>query len=310
MTISSSSSSSAPRDAIAEEFLAALERMGIYTSPSGHRAVHKPLLVLLMLARVQQMQQTRAAFDEIEAQLEQLIAEFGRTSHSRPRAHYPFWYLKSDGFWDIDSETALLYRWGKPEPKVSSLRELHISAGFTDRVATRLLADESLVREAAIRVLRNAFPETRYVDVLNAVGLQLTMEVLATRRDAAFRREVLRAYNARCAICGYAGRLGLQPVGIEAAHIKWVQFGGPNEIANGIALCSLHHKLFDVGAFTVQAKGLRILVSPQFDGGDVSTATLIRMSASAATLAAPLRVHEHPDVRFLDWHADEVFVSN
>lgn len=297
-------------DSVAFGFLCDLDRMGIYVSPNGHRAVHKPLLVLLMLARVQRIGSARAQFDEIEPQLEQLIAEFGRTSHSRPRAHYPFWYLKSDGFWTIDSEPQLIHRWGKAEPRVSSLRELKVAAGFSEPVAARLLADASLVREAAIRVLRAAFPETRYVDVLDAVGLQLAIEVVATRRDAAFRREILRAYGAKCAVCGYSGRLGLQPVGIEAAHIKWVQFGGPNEIPNGISMCSLHHKLFDVGAFTAQPKDLRILVSPEFDGGDALTANLITMAASNATLASPLRPQERPHTRFLEWHAAEVFVSS
>lgn len=36
-------------------------------------------------------------------------------------------------------------------------------------------------------------------------------------------------------------------VGLEAAHIKWKQFGGPCEIPNGLALCAIHHKAFDKG---------------------------------------------------------------
>jgi putative restriction endonuclease len=308
--MSSVGAASAPRDPVSSTFLDDLNRMGIYVSPGGHRAVHKPLLVLLMLARVQQFRTTRAAFDEIEDALEQLIAEFGRTSKSRPRAHYPFWYLKSDGFWTVDSVPEFLHRQDKPEPRVSSLRELRVAAGFRDDVAERLLADETLVREAATRVLGNAFPESRYVDVLNATGLQLAIEVVATRRDAAFRREILRAYNARCAVCGYAGRLGLQTVGVEAAHIKWVQFGGPNELPNGIALCSLHHKLFDAGAFTIKARGLQLMVSPQFDGTDATTGNLIDLASSGATLHAPTRNHEHPAPQFLDWHASEVFLSS
>lgn len=298
-----------PRDEVAKAFLSDLDRMGIYVSPGGHRAVHKPLLVLLMLGRVQQFGQTRATFDEIETPLEQLIAEFGRTSVSRPRAQYPFWYLKSDGFWTVDSEADLVYRWGKSEPRVSSLRDLRVTAGFSEPVAQLLLTDDRLVREAASRVLRKAFPETRSVDVLNAVGLQLAVEIVATQRDAAFRREILRAYNARCAVCGYEGRLALQPVGVEAAHIKWVQFGGPNDVRNGLALCSLHHKLFDAGAFTIRPHGLELIVSPHFDGADSMTATLIKLAAAEGALNVPLRSHEHPSPEFLHWHAAEVFVS-
>jgi predicted restriction endonuclease len=60
---------------------------------------------------------------------------------------------------------------------------------------------------------------------------------------------------ARCAanraVCGFDVRLGNILIAIEAAHIKWHQAGGPDEERNGLALCSLHHKLFDRGVFTV-----------------------------------------------------------
>jgi hypothetical protein len=41
-------------------------------------------------------------------------------------------------------------------------------------------------------------------------------------------------------------------VALDAAHIRWHQAGGPDEEANGLALRVLHHKLFDLGAFTVK----------------------------------------------------------
>jgi hypothetical protein len=45
---------------------------------------------------------------------------------------------------------------------------------------------------------------------------------------------------------------GCQPfreaVAIEADHVGWGAAYGPDEVANALALCSLHHKLFDQGA--------------------------------------------------------------
>ena len=60
-------------------------------------------------------------------------------------------------------------------------------------------------------------------------------------------------------------RLGRNPVALEAAHIKWRQAGGPDLEVNGLALCSLHHKLFDRGAFTL-SNDLEILVSDDAHG--------------------------------------------
>ena len=37
-------------------------------------------------------------------------------------------------------------------------------------------------------------------------------------------------------------------VGLEAAHIRWHQFSGPDINENGLALCSIHHRLFERGA--------------------------------------------------------------
>ena len=40
-------------------------------------------------------------------------------------------------------------------------------------------------------------------------------------------------------------------VGFDPAHIQWHQAGGPAVVQNGLALCVLHHKLFNCGVFTV-----------------------------------------------------------
>jgi putative restriction endonuclease len=43
---------------------------------------------------------------------------------------------------------------------------------------------------------------------------------------------------------GFDGQVGSAPGGIEAAHVRWHSQHGPDEVANGLALCSLHHTLF------------------------------------------------------------------
>jgi HNH endonuclease len=46
-------------------------------------------------------------------------------------------------------------------------------------------------------------------------------------------------------------QLGKISVGIEAAHVKWFSHGGPDVVANGLSLCSLHHKAFDLRAIAI-----------------------------------------------------------
>ena len=65
-------------------------------------------------------------------------------------------------------------------------------------------------------------------------------------RNPRFRRDVLRAYSHRCAICGI--QLDL----VDAAHIiPHSHPEGYDTISNGLALCVLHHRSFDIGLLYV-----------------------------------------------------------
>jgi hypothetical protein len=43
----------------------------------------------------------------------------------------------------------------------------------------------------------------------------------------------------------------------------WFSFGGPDDLDNGLALCALHHKLFDLGALGLDTH-MRVQVSSAF----------------------------------------------
>ena len=107
-----------------------------------------------------------------------------------------------------------------------------------------------------------------------------------------------------CAICGFDVNLGLQPVALEAAHIKWHQAGGPDEEVNGLALCSLHHKLFDRGAFTLSNE-LEILVSEDAHGTAGFQEWLMRFHGEK--LNFPQRQIYYPNEDYTSWHVREVF---
>ena len=62
------------------------------------------------------------------------------------------------------------------------------------------------------------------------------------------------------AMCGFDGALGHYPVAIEAAHVRWHSQQGPDEMANALALCALHHALFDLGVLGI-TEDRRIRVS-------------------------------------------------
>ena len=136
----------------------------------------------------------------------------------------------------------------------------------------------------------------------SAVGLDL--EIGLTRsRDPQFRERVLIAYKYSCAVCGYGVRMGEKLVGVEAAHIKWHKAGGPDVENNGIALCTLHHKLFDLGAYTVD-KHLKMLVSEKVHGNGANEWLV---NYHGKSLRPPQSRSYFPEPTFLEWHVNEVF---
>ena len=192
---------------------------------------------------------------------------------------------------------------GADIPRVTELRSHDVRAEFSADVRAALAADPGLVAAIATRVLDRHFPDSLHSDILNAVGL--TLETAATRRkrDPAFRQRVLRAYEFRCAVCGFDVKLGTVPIALDAAHIRCHQAGGPETEDNGLALCVLHHKTFDLGAFTVS--GGVLIVSDQANG------TAGFLEHLMAFHGKPIRAAQHPDWRpgpkHLEWHGREVF---
>jgi putative restriction endonuclease len=136
------------------------------------------------------------------------------------------------------------------------------------------------------------------------VGLDLAALTVERKRDPTFRKRVLTAYEYRCAVCGFDVRLGSVTVALDAAHIRWVQAAGPDVESNGLALCVLHHKLFDLGAFTLAADG-RMLVSDQANGHGGFDESLLRHHGMEAR--KPQRKEWEPDHDHLGWHGREVF---
>lgn len=113
-------------------------------------------------------------------------------------------------------------------------------------------AAPELTGVVAAHLLERHFAPGLHEELLEAVGLELGTPVATRRRDTAFRASVLEAYLAECCVCGFSLRLVDGLIAVDAAHIQWHSHGGPDEVTNGLALCALHHRLFDHGAITVR----------------------------------------------------------
>lgn len=122
---------------------------------------------------------------------------------------------------------------------LQNMHELHAcgTSGEALRLLDEICDDPGSVDEQDIE--RRA-PETRRFAVIS------TRKAL---RDANFKERVLTAYSHSCAMCGVQLRL------LDAAHILPAAHpDSTDETSNGIALCALHHRAYDRGLVTFDAR--------------------------------------------------------
>lgn len=120
-------------------------------------------------------------------------------------------------------------------------------------------------------------------------------------RDAAFRRQVRKAYANTCAVTGLRLLNGGGRPEVQAAHIRSVEADGPDAVRNGIALTGTAHWLFDRGLMTF-SDDYKIILSPHGVPNDLDK--LIRPERE---LMLPEQGEQRPHPTYLRWHRENCF---
>lgn len=274
---------------------------------ADRRAPYKPLLLLWVIGRKANGQPTRISFSEAEEPLRALLDKH-RFAKSDPKPQDPFVYLGSDReLWRVETASGddVTTMRQDTKSKVSFLRGQGVTGRFAP-VFDKALEDTEL-RSQIVNELLTAFPETLHREVLEEVGLAHAVALVPPKRDPAFRGTVLLAYENTCAFCGFDGSLRGVAVAIDAAHVKMRSFNGPDDPDNGIALCVLHHRLFDRGAMGLD-EDLRMLVSQHMIVREGRTQMPVT-SLVGRPMRRPQAAYHPPDINYVNWHYENVFVS-
>lgn len=293
------------RDAVRDEVLARLAGLRV-NQYRGRRAPHKPLLVLLALGRLAGHGSSELRWSTAHEPLAGLIADFGPSSRTgrTQSAAYPFTRLRADGVWLLDRDV--------PMDLVGPLADQDPRGRLEPGLEAALRRDPTLLRAAARTLVESHFPPTVAPDVLMAAGLDPDLVLAAgagaagpaRRRDPGWPAAVLAAWDRQCAFCGYDGQLGPATVGLDAAHVRWFAHGGPDDLDNGLALCVLHHKLFDRGVLGLD-RSLRIEVSAEFTARSTAGRAVYELHGRRLRGGRPGT--PGPAFSHLDWHRREVF---
>jgi len=286
-----------------------IERVGAIRkwTRGGERAPHKPLLLLFALGRLQRIGRNEPIrYVDAELPLASLLADFGPPRQTSPA--YPFRRLANDGLWVLSTPSGQ-----SVEDQPAALRRADARGVLETQFAEALLGDSALLSRVARFLLDSEFPDSLHAAICTQVGLELDWAELGVavptegrrRRNASFRSDVLVAYEYRCAMCGYEGRVGAEAVGLEAAHVRWWAFDGPDDVTNGLTLCTMHHLLFDRGVIGVSQERT-MAVSRHFVGHDESSAQFV-LALSGRDLALPQTGIAPVEESHFSWHRAEVF---
>lgn len=291
-----------PVPTTASAIIEALSSLSVFKR-GDRRAPHKPLLLLLVLGRLQAAEPAVLSYGDATGLLRPLLQRYAPPVKSRHQPELPYWYLQSDGLWEVEGAEALPVQRGG-FPLIAALRET--SGGLPGPVEQALCASPTLVEDCAKLLLDRHFPQTLHDSIAASVGLVLsdpgeTSRIGRRRRDPNFRIKVLDAYEHRCAMTGFRAALDGSYFGVEAAHVRAHCWEGPDDVANGLVLTPTLHRLFDFGAWALTDER-RVLVSAKFTGTDEATALLRNLHGSE--LRAPLTGYEPVRPDFIRWHRE------
>ena len=315
------------------DIFARFQRLRLWSN-NGRRAPNKPLLALWAIGRCLAGEQRMAPFALVDRELGKLLRAFG-PPRKATHTEYPFWRMRNDGVWEVDSTRKVAIT-KSGDARRPSLLEHNVHGGLLQEDYFAFRAHPIIAWEVADMLIEEHFPDSYRDDVLRATGFvggagelwrQRLRGVDAGERTGAlgdlevrddavfeqsrrrkrhpgFRPAVLRAYRDQCAVCGLDIRMADVPIVVEAAHIHWLKDAGPSNVCNGIALCVLHHRLFDRGAFTVVGD-FRVVVATHVAGAGLQDALgrFNRERLQVIPEFGDLRPHR----QYLSWHAREVF---
>ncbi|MDQ2814752.1 MAG: HNH endonuclease, partial [Actinomycetota bacterium] len=246
----------------------------------------------------------------------QLINDFGppvvSRAAARQRAAMPFVHLERE-LWDLRDATGQDIGPDAPERRtwlldrgaVGRLRpvvEHALADPGTLAAAARLLLDLHFTPLLADLICAAVDLDVPALDLAGSEGPAQAARARPRRRG--FAEEVLRAYAYQCAMCGFDGALGHYPVGIEAAHVRWHSQEGPDETANALALCALHHALFDLGVLGI-TEDRRIRVSSLYVAKNEAGMAVDALAGKPLLIPRP---HQPTvDVIHISWHHRQVF---
>jgi putative restriction endonuclease len=296
-------------------------------------APHKPILLLSVL----QLYHSKLLLDKRVFITPELVALFKanwtslvKTNHDC-RISYPFYYLKSDRFWQLVPKSGFenIDQMGSIMKSFSNLNAA-VDFAVIDSELFLLMIDKRSNEILQQFIIDEFFPESNtdfnslsrsQGSLFNSIEVKILCEPPAEYRKeieklmqqnneeeiylrgSMFKREIPKIYNNTCSISGMKVDSVFSFSMIDACHIVPFSNSYNDTISNGIALCPNLHRAFDRGLISID-NNYKVLVSQSF------RENLTNYSINAfigRELHLPKNESYHPSKSNIEWHRNNIF---
>lgn len=209
---------------------------------------------------------------------------------------------------EIDPTTRAIryrYRAGSPDqPDNRALRAAHelqvpliyflgVAPGQYTAIAPVFVREDDPHGGAVVLEPGLPFQDTQGEGIVSSTGARGEQFAMVVRRldQVRFRRDVLRAYRDRCAVCT------LREIDLlEAAHItRYADIGSVDAVVNGIALCAIHHLAYDRNLMGIDPGGVVHIAERLLREADGPMLRSGIQGFHGETIHVPRRRDEQPD---------------
>jgi putative restriction endonuclease len=283
----------------------------------GKPAPHKPILLLAVLDGFEKHQIKRNQI-YITAELVATFKDYWHqlVSESRFTANFslPFFHLKSDGFWHLQTIIGreIVLTSSHSIKSFSHLKEVVDYAFFDEELY--LLLQNVETRQVVKQALMGTYFKSHYLQPNKLIGeiiYQILNEPSAVYRSKAerfdeeevfvrsgiFKKEIPKIYNFTCAISEMRIITAAEVQMIDACHIVPFSESHDDTIANGISLCPNLHRAFDRGLISIN-DDYRVLVKPFAENTNMYSIKQFE----GKKIVLPGDMHYHPSLDNLAAH--------
>src|SRR5690606_5456630 len=229
----------------------------------------------------------------------------------------PFYHLKSEGFWTLQTKAGqeILLTKSFSIRSFSQLKEAVAYASFSEDLYALLqdAGNRVLLIDMLIQTYLGA-PGNQYADrsIIREVERQMLHEPTAVYREevgradeeelfirsGVFKRLIPRIYNYTCCISNMRIIASREVQMVDACHIVPFAVSHDDTVCNGLSLCPNLHRAFDRGLIAVD-EDYRVIVSRDFSEGDSDY--LIRKYEGSLIVLPAVKEH-YPAREHLKWH--------